>query len=375
MPYFDNASTTFLTPSVIKEMTKVMKSKPSNPSSIHSYGRKSNLLLRNAKEKIAHFLKVEAKNLILTSGATESNNTAIKGYALANENKGKHLITTSVEHHSVIEVMNFLEKNYGFEVTYLSPIDGTISVKQVKDALRDDTILVSIMHTNNETGHQFPIREIGKLLKKHQAVFHVDAVQAIGKIPVYPEELEIDFMSISAHKFHGPTGVGILYSKPLHLIKILHGGEQENKKRAGTENLIGLIGMAQAFEDSFLKQKENYHHVKTLRDLFFRHLEGVSYYLNSPIDGMAHIINIGFPKINNNILLTQLDLSGFAVSTGSACTAGNIKPSHVLEAFYGKKSKKLDESIRISFSELNSIDEVIQLTTKLKEIIGKKNGI
>ncbi|MGT2771357.1 cysteine desulfurase family protein [Streptococcus marimammalium] len=375
MTYFDNAASTFLTDSVIKEMTKVMTIKTTNPSSIHSYGRKSNQLLRKAKEKIAHLLKVESKNLILTSGATESNNTAIKGYVLANENKGKHLITTSVEHPSVIEVMSYLEKTFNFEVTYLSPIDGTISVKQVKDALRDDTILVSIMHTNNETGHQFPIKAIGELLKNHQAVFHVDAVQAIGKIPLYPKELGIDLMSISAHKFHGPTGVGILYSKPLHMVKMLHGGEQENKQRAGTENLIGLTGMAQALEDSLLHHKENYHYIKTLRELFLKHLEGVSYYLNSPIDGFAYIVNIGFPNVNNSILLTQLDLEGIAVSTGSACTAGNIKPSHVLEAFYGKESKKIEESIRISFSKLNSPDEIIQLTTKLKKIIGKKNGI
>ncbi|MBJ8349416.1 cysteine desulfurase family protein [Streptococcus zalophi] len=371
MPYFDNASTTFLTPSVIEQMTKVMNSTPANPSSIHSYGRKSNQLLREAKEKIARLLNVNAKNIILTSGATESNNTAIKGYALANENKGKHLITTSVEHHSVFDVMSYLEKNHGFEVTYLSPIDGTISANQVKDALRDDTILVSIMHTNNETGHQFPIKAIGDLLKNHQAVFHVDAVQAIGKVPVYPEELGIDLMSLSAHKFHGPTGIGILYSKPLHMIKLLHGGDQEDKKRAGTENLVGLVGMAQALEDSLSHQKENYQHVVALRDLFLKQLDGVTYYLNSPKDGLAHIINIGFPKINNSILLTQLDLAGFAVSTGSACTAGNVEPSHVLAAFYGKDSEKLKESIRISFSEFNTTEEVIQLTTKLKEIIGK----
>ncbi|MBJ8325485.1 cysteine desulfurase family protein [Streptococcus pacificus] len=371
MPYFDNASTTFLTPSVIEEMTKVMNSSPANPSSIHQYGRKSNQLLREGKEKIAKLLKVDTRDLILTSGATESNNTAIKGYALANENKGKHLITTSVEHHSVFDVMGYLEKNYGFEVTYLSPIDGTISASQVKEALRDDTILVSIMHTNNETGHQFPIKAIGELLKNHQAVFHVDAVQAMGKVPVYPNELGIDLMSLSAHKFHGPTGIGILYSKPLHLTKLLHGGDQEDKKRAGTENLVGLMGMAQALDDSLSHQKENYDHVTSLRNLFLEQLSNVDYYLNSPIDGLAYIVNIGFPNVNNSILLTQLDLAGFAVSTGSACTAGNIEPSHVLAAFYGKDSEKLKESIRISFSEFNTTDEVIQLTTKIKEIIGK----
>lgn len=227
--YFDNAATTPLTDSVIEAMTTVMKDTFGNPSSIHAFGREANKLLRESRQDIAQLLKVPARDIIFTSGGTESNNTAIKGYALANQNKGKHLITTAIEHHSVLHTMAYLEKTFHFEVTYLTPKNGHISAEQVKEALREDTILVSIMAANNETGDLLPIAEIGELLRDHPAAFHVDAVQLMGKRPIYPLELGIDFLSASAHKFHGPKGIGFLFSHSNHFDALLHGGDQEEK--------------------------------------------------------------------------------------------------------------------------------------------------
>lgn len=371
MIYFDNAATTALTPTVIEAMTDIMTTDFGNPSSIHAFGRKASHRLRTYRQTIANILGTQERQIIFTSGGTESNNTAIKGYALANQSKGKHLITSSIEHHSVLHTMAYLEERFGFEVTYITPVNGVITAQQIADALRDDTILVSLMYANNETGDILPIPEIGELLKNHQAVFHVDAVQVAGKINLKPENLGIDLLSASAHKFHGPKGVGILYSNSLHMDNLLHGGEQEEKRRASTENMIGIAGLSQAMLDSHNSIKENYQHVEELNKVFFEEISGLDYYVNGSEYRLPHVINLGFPGKNNGILLTQLDLAGFAVSTGSACTAGTVEPSHVLESIYGTDSHRLSESIRISFSELNTVDEVKQFAHKLKEIVGK----
>lgn len=373
MIYLDNAATTPLTPAVIQSMAAVMSDNFGNPSSIHAYGRKASHLLRDDRLTIAKILGTQPRNLIFTSGATESNNMAIQGYALANQDKGKHLITTAIEHHSVLHVMDYLEKRFGFQVTYLQPDENhQFSPEALKAALREDTILVSTMLANNETGDLLPIAEFAQVLANHQAVFHVDAVQATGKIPVRPEELGVDFLSASAHKFHGPKGVGFLYAKLHHMDNLLHGGEQEEKRRASTENMIGITGMAQAFKEADQLQEENYQKISQLGEDFLKQLsqKGVDYYLNGGPNRLPHVINIGFPGQNNGLLLTQLDLAGFAISTGSACTAGTVEPSHVLQAFYGTDSPRLSESIRISLSDLNTSEELSQLATKLKEIIG-----
>lgn len=356
-------------------MNDVMTSDFGNPSSIHTFGRKANQRLRANRQDVANILKTQARRITFTSGGTESNNTAIKGYALANQNKGKHLITTAIEHHSVLHTMQYLEERFGFEVTYLQPQKGKITADQVAQALRDDTILVSIMFANNETGELLPIKEIGQLLKDHQAVFHVDAVQAIGKMAIHPEEMNIDFLSASAHKFHGPKGVGFLYSTPHHVDNLFHGGEQEEKRRASTENIIGIAGLSQALTDSYLAWNKNFEYIQNLNQIFLDELTPVDYYINGEMDRIPHVLNLGFVNQNNGILLTQLDLNGFAVSTGSACTAGTVDPSHVLTSIYGSASPRLKESIRISFSEQNTPDEVIKLAIKLKEIIGEKDGI
>lgn len=369
--YLDNAATTAMTPSVIEAMTELMTTDFGNPSSIHSFGRQANQRLRTYRQTLAQALDAPSHEVIFTSGATESNNHAIKGYALANQEKGKHLITTEIEHHSVLHTMAYLEDRFGFEVTYLKPQNGQITADMLKEALRDDTILVSVMYANNETGDLLPIAEMAEALRDHQAVFHVDAVQAFGKLALRPHELGIDFLSASAHKFHGPKGVGILYSTPQHFDNLLHGGEQEEKRRASTENMIGIAGLAQALSDAIAHKDENYQHVQELRQAFLDGISDLDYYINGSQHNMPHVLNIGFPNQNNGILLTQLDLAGFAVSTGSACTAGTVDPSHVLSSIYGDDSPRLTESIRISFSELNTISEVQQLAQKLIEIVGK----
>lgn len=371
MIYLDNAATTPLTESVMTEMTETMALQLANPSSIHAYGRQASQKLREYRQVLASLLKTTPNHIIFTSGGTESNNTAIKGFALANQHLGRHIITSAIEHHSVLHPLRYLEERFGFEVTYLEPIDGHIRPQDVVAALREDTILVSLMYANNETGDLLPIADIGELLKNHPAAFHVDAVQVAGKIPLEPETTGIDLMSLSAHKFHGPKGVGVLYNRHKHFDPLLHGGDQESKHRASTENLIGIAGMTKALSDSYLQMSDNWAKMNTLKQTFLDALSGLDYYLNTNDDALPHVVNIGFPGANNGVLLTQLDLQGYAVSTGSACTAGTVEPSHVLAAKYGSDSQRLRESIRISFSENNTEDEVIGLAQLLKSLLGE----
>ena len=370
MIYLDNAATTPLSKKALETLLSVSQEVFGNPSSIHSFGRKANQILRQARQDIAQVLKVHPDNLIFTSGGSEADNLAIKGYALANQNKGKHLITTAIEHHAVLHTMEYLEKRFGFEVTYLQPIDQKITAQQVKEALRPDTILVSVMYANNETGHLLPIQEIGDLLRDHQAVFHVDAVQVLGKLPVFPAELGIDFLAASAHKFHGPKGVGFLYSKEAKMDSLIHGGKQEGQHRAGTENLAAIAAMAAALEEEFSQAEQHAHYIQTLKEQFLTEIADLDYYLNQDQGALPHILNMGFPGHLNEQILMRLDLAGIAISSGSACTAGVVQKSHVLEALYGKDSTRLSEAIRISFSELNTPEEITKLSQTIKEIIG-----
>ena len=370
MIYLDNAATTPLSQKALETLLSVSQEVFGNPSSIHSFGRKANQILRQARQDIAQVLKVHPDNLIFTSGGSEADNLAIKGYALANQNKGKHLITTAIEHHAVLHTMEYLEKRFGFEVTYLQPIDQKITAQQVKEALRPDTILVSVMYANNETGHLLPIQEIGDLLRDHQAVFHVDAVQVLGKLPVFPAELGIDFLAASAHKFHGPKGVGFLYSKEAKMDSLIHGGKQEGQHRAGTENLAAIAAMAAALEEEFSQAEQHAHYIQTLKEQFLTEIADLDYYLNQDHEALPHILNMGFPGHLNEQILMRLDLAGIAISSGSACTAGVVQKSHVLEALYGKDSTRLSEAIRISFSELNTPEEITKLSQTIKEIIG-----
>ncbi len=374
MVYLDHAATTPIHPDVIQVMSETMATIFGNPSSIHHYGRDAHTKLETARQTIAAQLGVKEHEIIFNSGGTESDNTAIIGTAICQQNLGKHIITTQIEHPAVIQSMHYLE-TLGFEVTYL-PVDqtGQLAVADLEAALRSDTILVSIMSANNETGNILPMAEIGAVLRTHQAVFHTDAVQAYGKIPLNIVENGIDLLSISAHKINGPKGVGFLYKRDgISLPSYLHGGEQEEKRRAGTENLVGIMGMAKAA--SLLTeqvQQENTAHYQQFAEALLDtlHKHGVSYQLNGNAKSkLPHILNLRFPGVNSDLLLMKLDLKGAAISTGSACTAGNVEPSHVLEAMLGKEHPAIRESVRISFGLGNTMVEVRQFAQLLAETV------
>lgn len=356
-------------------MTETMETSFGNPSSLHSHGRQAKKILRDARECVATCLKTSSQQIIFTSGGTESNNTVIKGYCLKHRQQGKHIITTAIEHHAVLEPIEYLVQEYGFEVTIIQPVDQKIRPEDIRAALRPDTILVSTMYANNETGDLLPIKAISDLLKDHPAAFHVDAVQAVGKLAVAPEELGVDFLTASAHKFHGPKGVGFLYAKKPDFFNLLHGGDQEDKRRASTENLISIAGMAQALKEATDQLDANYQYIQTLSKRILTGLEDLDFYLNGTDSKFPHVLNIGFPGISNDILLLRLDMAGISVSTGSACTAGTVQPSHVLAAYYGEASPRLKESIRISLSEFNTTAEVDTFITTIHKIIGELHGI
>ena len=370
MIYLDNAATTPMSSVAISAMTQVMQETYGNPSSIHGHGRQAGKLLREARQELASLLGTKPQHIFFTTGGTESNNTAIIGYCLRHQNRGKHIITTAIEHHAVLEPIKYLVENFGFEVTILQPENQEITADQVKNALREDTILVSTMFANNETGTLLPIAKIGEVLKNHPAVYHVDAVQAVGKFEILPEKLGIDFLSASAHKFYGPKGVGFLYAASTDFDSYLHGGDQEQKKRAGTENLPAIVGMVVALKDDLENQAQNFEKVQQLKDTFLKEMAETDYYLNQGKDQLPYVLNIGFPGQRNDLLLLRLDLEGISISTGSACTAGVVQVSHVLQAFYGEDSPRLHESVRVSISPQNTEQEIITLAQTLKEIIG-----
>jgi cysteine desulfurase len=371
MIYLDNAATTSVLPEVAQEMCDVLTTTFGNPSSIHSYGRAAGKVVRQARKTIAEILNVPARNLIFTSGGSEANNQALIGYALANRDKGNHILATAIEHHSVLHTLDYLRDRHGFEITFVKPdADGRLTAEMIAAALRDDTLIVSTMYANNETGQVLPIADIAKKVKPHQAVFHVDAVQVMGKMTVHPIELGIDFLSASAHKFHGPKGVGFLYHANLNFDTLIHGGDQEEGRRAGTENIHGLAGMAKALTIATDQLEPNFDKVSALKTHLLSGLNGLDFYVNQFGDKtLPHVLNLGFPGINQDLLLMKLDMQGVAISTGSACTAGAIEPSHVLSAVFGDKSAKLKESVRISLSDLTTVEELDDFLNILKGIL------
>lgn len=368
--YLDHAATSPMHPEVIAEMTKVMSETFGNPSSVHYFGRQAAGKLEMAREIIGKSLGVKYHEIIFNGGGTEGDNTAILSTAFGRQAEGRHLITTQIEHPAVINTMKYLEAQ-GFEVTYL-PVDrkGNISLEDFEASLRPDTTLVSIMYGNNEIGNLMPIKEIGERLKEHPAYFHTDAVQAYGNQMIQPHELGIDFLSTSAHKINGPKGVGFLYkSDEVKLIPLLRGGEQEEKRRAGTENLAGICGMAKAVELLTEEKRESH---RQLYDQFTQKILAklddakIDYQVNGDLrNKLPHVLNLRFTGIINDLLLMKLDLRGIAVSTGSACTAGTIDPSHVLEAMYGKNAPEVKESLRISFGYGNTMEQIDYFTEQL----------
>ncbi|MEY8737127.1 cysteine desulfurase family protein [Lactobacillus sp. AN1001] len=378
--YLDNAGTTPMDPAVIKTMTEMMNDVFGNASATNSFGRKAHSILEQSRQKIAASINAQDPNeIIFTSGGTESDNTAIIQTALKRKNEGRHLITTMIEHEAVLKPMAYLEEN-GYEVTYL-PVDenGVISLDDLKQALRPDTILVSIMTGNNEVGSHMPITEIGAIVAKSNAWFHTDAVQAYGILDIDVKRDQIDLMSTSAHKLNGPKQMGFLYEREgLDLAPHLMGGDQEMKRRAGTENIPAIAAFAKAVEleqNARAELTARYQGFK--RQLVDKLAEnGVDVKVNGKMgaDELPQIINLWFEGCQNDAMLTNLDLAGIAAAAGSACTAGSLEPSHVLAAMYDKDQARVSQSLRFSFGRYNTaaeIDELVAQLTKISQRIKK----
>ncbi|MBP0723812.1 cysteine desulfurase [Bacillus sp. RG28] len=371
--YVDHAATSPMHPMVIDAMIHEMNETFGNPSSIHFFGRQARQKIDESRRICSESIGAKVNEIIFTSGGTESDNLALRGVAFSNKQKGKHIITTMIEHHAILNTCKVLEKE-GFEVTYL-PVDesGRISIEDVKKALRDDTILVSIMMVNNEVGTVQPIKEIGDLLKDHQAYFHTDAVQAYGLLPINVYEMGIDLMSVSSHKINGPKGVGFLFAKESVVFSPqVFGGEQERKRRAGTENVPGIVGFATAIQIIKQEREERSTSYLAYRTLLMDELsnEQIEFEMNGNSTYLApHVINLSFKGISIESFLVNLDLSGIAASSGSACTAGSIDPSHVLVAMFGKGSEKLRSSVRFSFGLGNTEEQIKELAIRVATIV------
>ncbi len=371
--YVDHAATSPIHPKVIEKITDVMNMTYGNPSSTHFFGREARQIIDQAREEIAKSIHADASEIIFTGSGTEADNHAIFGIAESYKEKGRHIITTEIEHHAVLYACKYLEKQ-GYEVTYL-PVDetGRIQVSDVEKALRDDTILVTIMYGNNEVGTIQPIKEIGELLANHQAVFHTDAVQAFGLEKIDVKQMGINLLSVTAHKINGPKGIGFLYAeKGLKLSSRLIGGNHERKRRAGTENVPYIAGFAEAvriIQDERDKKRQMYEEYK---QIFLKTLQdnGVEFFQNGSLDhSLPHVLNLSFPGTNVEAMLVNLDLAGIAASSGSACTAGTIEPSHVLVAMFGKESERLLNSIRFSFGLYNTKEEIIHMGEEIAKIL------
>lgn len=369
MVYLDNSATTRPLPEVIEVMGKIMKKHYGNPSSLHRLGVEAEKLLTQARDLAAQMLKVESSEVIFTSGGTESNNLAIIGVAFQYEDRGRHLITTKIEHASVHSVFKQLEKQ-GFRVTYL-PVDtcGRVSLSDLEGAIQDDTILVSVMLVNNEVGTVQPVEAIGRLLKKHPKIlFHVDAVQAYGKMTFHIKDWGMDLLTLSAHKFHGPKGIGLLYKRQaVKLSPLFVGGDQENGLRPGTENVQGVVGMVKAMRIIQDRMNADVVHMKKLKDRLIHELTGIDgVMINTPDqDSAPHIVNVSIPGVKAEALVHTLEQKGFYVSTRSACSSKKMEPSRVLKAM-GRNDKAALGSIRISLEPSVTEDQVVQFLLAFK---------
>ena len=371
--YLDHAATTRLNEEVLKEMLPYLTEHFGNPSSIHSYGRKARAAIEEARERVATALGAAAEEIIFTSGATEANNLAIRGIARALREKGNHIITSAVEHHAVYDTCLALQKE-GFDVTIL-PVDeyGMVSVNAVADAITDKTILVSIMLANNEVGTIMPIAEIGKLCRERGIPFHTDAVQAIGNIPVNVDNLNVDLLSLSAHKFYGPKGVGALYlRKGTRLSVYHHGGAQERKLRPGTENVAGIVGLGKAIELAVKDLEPKANRIRALRDKLQEGLLAIEHTkLNGhPEQRLPGNLNVSILYVEGESLILSLDLKGIACSSGSACTSGSLDPSHVLMAM-GLDHQTAHGSLRFSLGVDNTEEDIDYVLKVMPDIVAR----
>ncbi len=370
--YLDNAATTPMHPEVITVMTEVMKNTYGNASSVYHVGQDAKAVLEEARSSVAKSLNCLPNEVYFTGCGSEADNWAIKGYAMANRKKGNHIITTKIEHHAILHPCEYLEKN-GFEVTYL-PVDetGLVSLEDVKNAIKDTTVLISVMYANNEVGTIEPIAEIAKIAKEHGVCMHTDAVQAVGAEVINFQELGVDMLSLSGHKFGGPKGVGaLIIRKGLRIEPFMHGGAQERSKRAGTENLAGIVGLAKALEISVANIPEKQEKMKEMRDYLISEIEKNIPHIK--FNGhrehrLANNVNFCFRYIEGESLLLMLDINGICASSGSACTSGSLDPSHVLLAL-GLPHEIAHGSLRLTLSANTTKEELDFTVSKLQEIV------
>lgn len=360
--YLDHAATSPILPEVLQVMQETEQHYFGNASSIHRFGREARHQIEHSRMILAESIGAKEREIVFTSGGTEAVNLAIIGTALRRKEKGRHIVTTAIEHHAVLRACKFLE-TVGFDVTYV-PVNeqGVVRSEDVLAAVREDTILVSVMLVNNEIGTRQPVSKIGKALQGTDVLLHTDAVQAYGMLRLHVNKLYVDLLSVSAHKMNGPKGIGFLYVKEgVSISPILFGGEQENKRRAGTENVAGIVGFQKAVEYSQItleKRRAQYASFRTkMLDIFREH--EISFIVNGETeDTMPHILNVSFPNTTSEALLVRLDLAGVAASSGSACTAGTLEPSHVLQAMFGENEERVQSAIRFSFGVGNTLEEI-----------------
>ena len=369
--YMDYAATTPLDPRILEVMKPYFSKKFGNTMSLHSSGREAKKALEESRETIAKFMNAKSNEIIFTGSATESDNLAIKGIAFANKEKGKHIITSAIEHHAVLESCEWLEKQ-GFEITYL-PVDnyGLVNLEKLKSSIRKDTILVSIMHANNEIGTIEPIEEIGKICRENGIYFHTDAVQTFGKIPIDVNKMNVDLLSASAHKFYGPKGVGLLYIREgVNVEPLLHGGGHENGLRSSTVNIPGIVGMAEAVRIRKKEMNSEEKKLTRLRNLLIKNVLKIenSHLNGHPTKRLANNANFWFAFIEGEALITQLDMYGIEASTGSACSSESLEPSHVLMAI-GLKHQEAHGSLRLSLGKQNTKADINYVSRTLPKVV------
>ncbi len=370
--YLDNAATTRLNSEVLAEMMPYFTDNYGNPSSPHSFGQQPKSAIDNARRRVAAALNAEPVEITFTSGGTEADNAAVRGVAERYASKGRHIVTTAVEHHAVLHTCELLEK-HGYSVTYL-PVDeyGMVSAQQVRDAIRDDTILVTVMFANNEVGTINPISEIGAVCREKGVIFHTDAVQAVGHVPIDVKAMNIDMLSLSAHKLHGPKGVGALYvRKGIVCPALIVGGAQERNRRAGTENVPGIVGLGKAIECACSEMDANAKKMSALRDRLISGITGLipEVKLNGhPVERLPNNVNFSIKYIEGESILLMLDLNGIAASSGSACTSGSLDPSHVLLAM-GLSHEIAHGSLRLTLSDETTDEDIDYVLEVLPHIV------
>jgi len=372
--YLDHAATTPTQPEVVKAMLPYFTNAFGNPSSIHSYGQEAKGAIEEARDKVAALIGAPSEEIVFTSGGTEADNFALKGVAFANEGKGNHIITTSIEHHAVIETCKFLERR-GFRVTYL-PVDayGLVAPDDVRKAITDKTILISVMHASNEVGTIEPITEIGKIAGEASVYFHTDAVQTVGHIPVNVDDLGVDLLSLSAHKLYGPKGVGMLYiRKGTRLVPFMHGGDQERRRRAGTDNVPAIVGFGKAAELAQKDLSKEAERLTSLRDELIKGLlERIDHiHLNGhPTIRLPNNVNVSVDFVEGESMLLNLDLEGICASTGSACSSSSLEPSHVLLAL-GLSPEQAHGSLRFTLGRENTEEGIECVLEVLPRVVAK----